>query len=768
MGVGQVTGGLLRFLLRHTGAQQEEEGRSPTAHAPQLEVGGDSRAPTMRSSHAAVDQRKPLSPAFRMAILSGAVESVRLHVHSIGDANAVDEKGRSPLILAASKGRVDVCRLLLEEGADPALKDDEGNDAAAMARLRGHENVVALFAPPEPVALHQADLEPGTDAIFAPVLDDVATGMGERDDPSDAHVGAVPDVEPVLERIPPAPAIILAFHGASEVTHDLDEWQEEAEPRAPNDDRSCADSSADHQGVISRHLPIDMDASWEEVEIELPASDLRQGQFTIEQQRALRNVVLAALRDGRICEDQIWSVLADTDDKDPDEQVETITSLRFVLTDLGVIVDEDSETPDRFLATDETDEVWFGEEASLALSRFWSHQSNDADVLTLYFKSLPVDRLSHDDIVILGKMIEESTLEVLAVITASAEVVRRLHADAEAILRGERPLREMLDGGADTNVSGAEDEHEQADAEIVSTLPGGVTASLKGIIDGCLRAAADRSQLAARLYFARLSEEYLVELRDIASCCDQTGDTRLRLQRALDKADMARDRLVTANLRLVVWVAKRYGGLTLMDRIQEGNIGLMRAAQRFDYRRSTKFSTYAVWWIRQAITRGVADMNRTIRIPVHVHDNVRRIDKAKKKAYAETGLEIDVQRISTLTELPAHQVEKLLRVPEEPSPIDPELAQIIEGFADQEGETVEDVLIAEETRDLVQEHLDLLDPKQQDIIRRRFGIGCDEQTLEEVGKVYGVTRERIRQIEAKALRMLSSPGHLRRLRSQLR
>jgi RNA polymerase primary sigma factor len=764
MGVGQVTGGLFRFLLRHEGAQQNEESRLQVAEGPQEAAEG---VPSAQSTRAAVAQRNSLNPAFRLAILSGSVESVRLHVHSVGDANATDEKGRSPLILAASKGRVDVCRLLLETGADPALKDHEGKDAVTVARLGGHESVVGLLALSEPKATCAADLERSSDGISAPVLDESAKSTGSRVDPPDVQSEAVKSIEPVLEPIAP-PTPIVALHDASEVVLCLDEWQEEAQPSVPGDDRSCAESSAGYQEVLSRHFPVDKDADWEEVEIELPASIAWQSQFTIEQQRALRMVVLAALRDGRIHEEQINSAFPEIEDGDPDKQAEVIAGLRFVLADLGVIVDDDDKTPDKFFDPDEMDEDRFGEAASLALARLWSHLSDNSELLALYVKSLPADRLSKEDVSRLGKSIEESMLEVLAVITASVEVVWRVRADAEAVLRGERPAKMLLDGGGDTDIGGAEDEEEQSEAGIVVALPSGIAASLKGIIDGCVQAATDRSQLAARLYFAGLSEEYLIELQDLASCSDQTGETGLRLRRALDKADAARDRLVTANLRLVVWVAKRYGGLTLMDRIQEGNIGLMRAAKRFDHRRGTKFSTYAVWWIRQAISRAVADMNRTIRIPVHVHDSLRKIDKAKKKGYAETGHEIEVSRISTLTELPEQQVQKLLRVPEEPSPIDAELAQTIEGFADRGGETVEDIFIAEETRDLVHEHLELLDAKQQDIIRRRFGIGGDEHTLEELGKIYGVTRERIRQIEAKALRTLSSPGHVRRLRSQLR
>ncbi len=768
MKVGQITGGLMRLLLRRS--QEGEEPALSSVHVSQSARGSDARLPSDEPSNGLATTRKPISPAFRMAILTGAVDSVRLHVQSIGDANATDEKGRSPLILAASRGRLDLCRVLLQEGADPVLRDQEGNDAIAAARICGYPEIVALLS----ASACGASPEPGPDETRP----NGGTAPAATTNPLDAHelesaAPTVPnlnhDPRAVAQPAEPAPPASASTLDAPDDAIDFGAWQQEIEPTTPPDDPSCADHSATHQHLISRHLPIDTDQGWEEVEIELPDIEPCHGQTTVEHQRALRLVLLEALRDGRIHDGRITATFPDTQDDKPDRP-EAAASLRLVLGDLGVIIDNDIDAPDSLLTPDETDEARFGEAATLALARFWNLQSSDSELLSIYLKGLPSERLSREDVSLLGETVEQSMLEMLTIITASPDVVAKLRADAEAVLRGERPARLMLERGADASSQDAEEEDAdgQASADVPASLPATVIASLQAVIDGCLHAARDRAPLAASLYFANLPQEYLAELQQTAAASDPTGYVRARMQEALDKAGAARERLVRANLRLVVWVARRYGGLTLMDRIQEGNIGLMRAAERFNHRRGAKFSTYAVWWIRQAISRAVTDMDRTIRIPVHVHDNLRRIVKARQRIYAETGSEIDLPKIATLTELSEDQVRKLLRAPEEPSPIDPELALIIENFADEKTATADEALISEEMRSLVREHLAILDPKEQDVIRGRFGMGRDEQTLEEIGRTYGVTRERIRQIEGNALRKLGNPAHARRLRSLLR
>ncbi len=235
-----------------------------------------------------------------------------------------------------------------------------------------------------------------------------------------------------------------------------------------------------------------------------------------------------------------------------------------------------------------------------------------------------------------------------------------------------------------------------------------------------------------------------------------------------------KNRLIQANLRLVINIAKKYlnRGLSFLDLIQEGNMGLMKAAEKYDYQKGYKFSTYSTWWIRQAITRAIADYARTIRVPVHVLETMNKITKVTIALFQELGREPNLEEISQKAGLPLEKVRKIMKVSNEPisieTPIGDDESKLGDFIADPNSPSPFTELVGISLKEEIDKVLSTLTPREEKVIRMRLGIGeKTDYTLEEVGEVFGLTRERIRQIEAKALRKLKHPSRRKRLESFL-
>jgi len=255
----------------------------------------------------------------------------------------------------------------------------------------------------------------------------------------------------------------------------------------------------------------------------------------------------------------------------------------------------------------------------------------------------------------------------------------------------------------------------------------------------------------------------------------EVKDVNRRLSIGEAKARRAKKEMVEANLRLVISIAKKYTnrGLLFLDLIQEGNIGLMKAVDKFEYRRGYKFSTYATWWIRQAITRSIADQARTIRIPVHMIETINKLNRISRQILQEKGRDPTPEELAEKMEMPEEKVRKVLKIAKEPismeTPIgDDEDSHLGDFIEDQNTQIPVDFATMEGLRKIVKDVLESLTPREAKVLRMRFGIDMNtDHTLEEVGKQFDVTRERIRQIEAKALRKLRHPSRSEQLRTFL-
>ena len=344
-----------------------------------------------------------------------------------------------------------------------------------------------------------------------------------------------------------------------------------------------------------------------------------------------------------------------------------------------------------------------------------------------------------------GKLDSHEIMDILEGLDIDVKQIEKIYEDLEQL---GIEITNDLDINIDSEILEMEGEFRNADDEEISAVPEGISV-----------------EDHVRMYLKEIGKVPLLSLEEEVELATKM----------VEGDEVAKSRLVEANLRLVVSIAKRYvgRGMLFLDLIQEGNLGLIKAVEKFDYTKGYKFSTYATWWIRQAITRAIADQARTIRIPVHMVETINKLMRIQRQLIQELGREPQLEELSKEMNMPIEKVKEIMKIAQEPvsleTPIGEEEDSILGDFIpDSDAPAPADMAAFMLLKEQLMEVLDTLTPREAKVLKLRFGLEDGRaRTLEEVGGEFQVTRERIRQIEAKALRKLRHPSRSRKLKDFL-
>ncbi len=678
-----------------------------------------------------------LNRLLKMAVLAGVETAVRLHVRRGDDLDARDDSGMTPLMLAASKNKAAVCSLLLEAGADLFLRDLSGRDALDIARTNGSVQAASVLE--TAVAVRAAEIETDfSEATEVAVSETACTQSFPFND--------------------------ISVQPEEADSFDLSGWEAEEESVAPEGDPSLVLLAADLHRSISAHRPVDLSEDWDDIEAFLPqrSSPLPKGDDEEWLQR-VREFLLLGLREGAVPKTLLEDLC---ENRDGSFNTESERILRVVLGEIGADTDDSIGLREGGLnpeATPDEEDV-----LSEAFSFIDDMSSGIGESLRHYFKDMRRGRLlTAEEEALLGRRMEEFLEAALDALAAWRGGIVSLLAAAERVRVGDAAPESVSDGvsdetGPDENGVDVDNLHGDDSPNIedeASEGAGGISFfealdEIAALACASGTGPATQGKLRLALARARLSRSFLLSLAENANSEDAPAAA---FRSAIFGYCSARDDLALSNLRLVFSIAKRYQGkgLALEDLVQEGNLGLLKAVDRYDWRKGFRFSTYATWWIRQNVSRALADKGRTIRVPVHVSDTIHRIEREIDEIEAQTGKPASAFAVASRLGIPEKKISSLMARREEPIPVhllDPDTMPETDCQ-----DNIERIALAE-LRVLIDRVLGDLDKRTAEVLCLRFGLGADDHlTLEETGERFGVTREHIRQVESKGLRMLRHP-----------
>jgi len=751
----------------------------------------------MRFTHAYVGRYvAKLNPLLRMATIAGVEVAVKLHIARGDDLNARDGGGATPLMLASARRKKGIVQLLLAAGAKPELLDHEGRNALHYAEMGECTQCIALLREALGFSgeVNQNDVSDEDSPQIVQLMESNHPAFSSESSCSDAEdekaeVESQVD-EVVVSSAHPAidPAICeerprlrtdehIVVNGETEARSNLidlddepldlgfeDDWVAESESIAPKGNMAVAEEISALQGTIGQHKAIDTDVEWDDIDLFLPERAL---QLANDDGEGIRGLLFRGLREGTVSETALIDVCREVDFS-RNEDAERL--LNFVLGDLGIVIDEWTGLAEQSDLLEPTTDEEFG--LSEALEFVEDLASGRNEPLRFYAKGLKSPLLLAAEEIALGREMEEAKVQALdalscwplglGVVFEAADKVARGEASHEAFISRD----ELVGDGEDNESTGDTSPSEEVEQEDVEFGLDSVAATFVSAVSAARSAGNDSLKVRNALAAANLSRVFLIELSRKADC-DLAG---AGVSSAVRRHEAARERMILSNLRLVLSIANKYrwSELPFDDLVQEGNIGLMRAVERFDWRKGFRFSTYATWWIRQQISRAIANQERVVRVPVHMQELARSISRERDKFEFQLGGTESERETSHRTGIALDKLKLLLTVFEKVTSLD----ERVEGFTT----SLLDILLEEEPSDpaisaenaslraILLDMIGELDERSAKVITLRFGLGQeDAMTLEEIGSLFDVTRERIRQIESKALKKLCHPIRMEKL-----
>ncbi|MCR9028967.1 sigma-70 family RNA polymerase sigma factor [Citrobacter amalonaticus] len=652
--------------------------------------------------HRSVSEFYRIPPLLIRALKSGVSSVVEFHLSRGLPKDSRDSLGNSSLMIAAQNGHFAICEMLLRAGVDVEHQNNLGFCASDLAQEQTLRDLLARY--------RQSPSPAGQQPAGGPV--------------DDADVEVEIEAEADVETEPPE----------TEDAMDFMRWDAEVESEPAEDNLTLRHASAEAQQLLSRYRPKDNAAEWIDIELSLPDPPTPVS-HSPQNYPHFSTLLTGALDAGRVSVRDIrFAGEEDFGMPWPEFRV----SVEALIKDLPLIVDGDdafpeSDTCGTFAASDDL-EPWFDAFGVLRLSGIFERYLVDIRQWDV------VDKTKEER---LGQRMDTALINLMTILAGlpEAEYLQLLHPNRLPV-----PAPE---------ISEEEDDAEDADEDISSAADDDDTISFNDLL------ILLRSGKAGEYQDNHIPRPEYADLQQIVERAQTLiPDECHKMSLYVSSYRDAWEGLIHANLRLVVAIAKKHcgRGLDIEDLIQEGNLGLIKAVEKFDYRRGFKFSTYASWWIRQKITRAIADQAQLIRLPVHFYEQFRRWRSSRDQLLHRQGITPTLRRLQEMTDLPERQLLRMAKYEEQTA--------LIGDFHDDAQDLSGDALLTRrdftsapvqslELREQISSVLDTLLPREAQIIKMRFGIGMTQDfTLEEVGKQFDVTRERIRQIEAKALRKL--------------